>query len=134
MSERQTPVLMAVFENMAQAQQVWQQFRQAGFGQDYLGIAEPGKDQAGLAKNLTEIGVPEEEARYYEREYDAGRPVLTVRTEGLQPDSVQKAIAILQKNNAYDADKRTPDGTFGLKPNAPLEEKSPYFDINTKHP
>jgi hypothetical protein len=47
---------------------------------------------------LVGLGVPEEEARYYESEFTAGRTLVTVQTEGRYAE----AYGILRNNGAYD--------------------------------
>jgi hypothetical protein len=52
----------------------------------------------GLLGALMGMGVPEEEARYYQGEFEAGRALVTVRA-GLRRE---EALAVLQRNGAYD--------------------------------
>jgi hypothetical protein len=47
---------------------------------------------------LIGLGIPEEEARYYEQEFAAGRTLVTVRPEG----RYEEAFTILRSNGAYD--------------------------------
>jgi hypothetical protein len=47
---------------------------------------------------LIGLGIPEEEARFYEGEFTAGRTLVTVRTEGRNAE----AEAVLRNNGAYD--------------------------------
>lgn len=132
MAKQQNPVLMGVFQDHAQAQKAFNELRESGFGFDYLGFAEPDKKNTGLQKSLVDIGMPEEEARFYEREYDQGRPIISVRTEGLHEDSIQKAQIILNRNGAMDKDPKTPEGSYGYKPEVGPEKESPYFDLRPK--
>lgn len=57
-----------------------------------------GAAAGGLIGGLIGLGVPEEEARYYEEEFRAGRSVLVVRPEPNQFDAV---VAILDRHGAY---------------------------------
>jgi hypothetical protein len=60
-----------------------------------LGIAT-----GGLIGALIGMGVPEEEAHYYEREFQAGRILVTVRSDGRRDE----AVAILRRHGAYDVE------------------------------
>jgi hypothetical protein len=132
MANQQNPVLVGVFQNRTQAQQAFDELRQAGFGFDYLGFSEPDKKHTGLSKSLISIGMPEEEARFYEREYAQGHTIVTVRTQGLHEDSIQKAQVILNNHGAQDTNPKTPDGSYGYKPEVGPERESPYFDLHPK--
>jgi uncharacterized protein (TIGR02271 family) len=57
----------------------------------------------GLIGALIGLGIPEEEAEYYESEFDRGRTVVTVKTG---PRNYAKARSILDESNAYDYDRR----------------------------
>ena len=71
-----------------------------------LGGAAAGGVAGGVIGTLTGIGVPEEEARVYEEEFQAGHPIITVETE----DRKAEAWQILQRNGAYDARTRPTQG------------------------
>jgi uncharacterized membrane protein len=64
-----------------------------------LGGAAIGAAAGGLVGALTEMGVPEEEAYYYQSEFEAGRFIVTVSAPSLQ----REALEILRRNGAYDA-------------------------------
>jgi hypothetical protein len=67
-----------------------------------LGGAALGAAAGGLAGALANIGVPEEEAHYYQSEFSAGRTLVTVQAS----ERAAEASAILQRNGAYDASTR----------------------------
>ena len=69
-----------------------------------LSNAAAGAAIAGLAGALIGYGIPEEEARYYQGEFEAGRTVVTVTADG----RYDEAVAILRRYGAYD---RTTRGT-----------------------
>jgi uncharacterized protein (TIGR02271 family) len=71
--------------------------------------AAVGAAAGGLLGALTKMGVPEEEARYYQGEFEQGRTIVTVRADGRQ----QEAIDILRRHGAYDATTRSSMGTAG---------------------
>src|SRR2546421_11199835 len=67
-----------------------------------LGGAAIGAAAGGIVGALVGMGVPEEEARYYEGEFHSGRTLVTVRADGRQ----QEAINILHHYGGYDAGTR----------------------------
>jgi len=72
-----------------------------------LGGAAIGAAAGGLIGALTQMGVPEEEARYYEGEVREGRILVTVKAEG----RYQEARDILKSHDAYDIESRDTMGT-----------------------
>jgi len=75
-----------------------------------LGGAAIGAVAGGLIGALTNMGVPEEEARFYQDELQAGRTLVTVQAG----NRYDEALEILRQNGAYDATTRrdttdTPD-------------------------
>ena len=67
-----------------------------------LGGAAIGAAAGGIIGALTGLGVPEEEARYYQSEFEAGRTIVTVKAAS----RYQEALDILRTNGAYDASTR----------------------------
>ena len=63
-----------------------------------LSSAAAGAAAAGLAGTLIGLGIPEEEAKYYDREFQAGRVLVTVGAGG----RVQEAQEILIGNGGYE--------------------------------
>jgi hypothetical protein len=64
-----------------------------------LSSAAAGAATAGLAGTLVGLGIPKEEAEYYEGELRSGRIILTVHTEGRNAE----ARAIQRRFGGYDA-------------------------------
>jgi len=64
-----------------------------------LANAAGGAAIGGVLGALTGAGVPEEEARYYQGEFEAGRTIVTVKADGRYDD----ALAVLRRHGAYDA-------------------------------
>jgi len=60
--------------------------------------AAGGAVAAGLAGALIGLGIPEEEAQYYEQEFKAGRTIVTVRANG----RYDEAVRIMQRHNGFD--------------------------------
>jgi hypothetical protein len=58
---------------------------------------------------LLGLGIPEEEARYYEGEFASGRTLVTVRTE----NRFDEAQTILRNNGAYDMQSGAPGARAG---------------------
>ena len=67
-----------------------------------LGGVVFGAAAGGILGALTNLGVPEEEARYYEGEFSSGRTIVMVKADGRQ----QEATTILHRNGGYNADRR----------------------------
>jgi hypothetical protein len=68
-----------------------------------LSSAAAGAAAAGMAGALIGLGIPEEEAEYYESEFKSGRIVVTVRAES----RYDEAAAVLRKYGGYDMKNRT---------------------------
>lgn len=81
-----------------------------------LGGIAIGAAAGGIIGALTHVGVPEEEARYYQSEFEAGRTLVTVDAPGRQ----QEAIDTLRRNGAYDASTRP--GTDDTITRAPVDD------------
>ena len=67
-----------------------------------LSSAAAGAATAGLAGTLVGLGIPKDEADYYEGELRSGRIILTVHTEGRNVE----AKGILRRYGGYDASDR----------------------------
>lgn len=67
-----------------------------------LGGVVFGAAAGGILGALMNLGVPEEEARYYEGEFSSGRTIVMVKADGRQ----QEATTILHRNGGYNADSR----------------------------
>lgn len=70
----------------------------AGILSAALGGAAIGAAAGGIAGALIGMGIPEEEAHYYEGEFRSGRILVTVRAEG----RAAEARTILHRHGAYD--------------------------------
>ena len=66
--------------------------------------AAAGAGIVGVAGALIGAGVPEHEAKYYDKEFEAGRTIVTVTADG----QADKATAILRRYGAYDVSNRMP--------------------------
>jgi hypothetical protein len=63
-----------------------------------LANAAGGAALVGLAGALVGAGIPEEEARYYQTEFESGRVIVTIKADG----RFGEATAILCQHGAYD--------------------------------
>jgi hypothetical protein len=72
-----------------------------------LGGAVAGAAAGGLIGALADMGLPEEEARYYNTEFEGGRTLVTVKTEG----RYDEARRILEEHGAYDVERRGSSAT-----------------------
>jgi uncharacterized membrane protein len=69
-----------------------------------LAGAAIGASIGALASGLTQMGIPEEEARWYEQQAHGGRTLVTVRAG----QRVADARALLRRYGAYDVENREP--------------------------
>lgn len=127
MADQQSSILVGVFQHMADAKQAYDDLRRSGYGDDYIGLAYPLAGSEGLANNLAQSGVPETASQFYEHEFQAGHPIVTLRVGGLQEETIQKARNILKQNGAYDAASARNQGDFGS--NVKTDERTPFFDV-----
>lgn len=61
-----------------------------------------GAAAAGLAGGLIGLGIPEDEANYYEGEFKSGRTVVTVKADG----RYDEALAVMRRFGGYDMNNR----------------------------
>ena len=117
MATTESPVKIGVFRDRALAEQAVEELRHAGFRDDEIRVwgqgaptggfletliskwSGQGTDDGSLSGALVELGVPQEEADYYQRESEAGRTIVAVRSSGHQ----QEASDILQRAGASTA-------------------------------
>ncbi len=105
MTTYQTPIVAGVFQNPEQAKNAFDMLRNAGFNEDQVGVALPGSSNVkdGLAEEFKKLGVSQDRALYYEREFNAGHIVVSVR-----PDQREhEAKSILHDNGGYDYGENT---------------------------
>lgn len=98
------PLVIGVFQHERDAKAALQALHDAGFDKDQIGLAlrEGGAVTTNLLNDLVKLGVPQDRAGYYDNEFKAGRPILSVRADGRE----QEAASILQNYGAYDYDNR----------------------------
>jgi hypothetical protein len=79
--------------------------------------AATGAAVAGVAGALIGMGIPEEEARYYEGEFKAGRTVVTVQADGRS----EEAVNVLRRHGSYDIESRRAGQSAGASAPASRE-------------
>ena len=129
------PTAVGVFTEPAQVDVAMNELEGAGFSDDQIkffqqeasrvdfigGLKRLFKWQettsGSVVNDLVRMGVPEEEARYYQSEFELGRIIIAVEAGDRQPD----ALVILRRNGAYDVTTRP--GTYN--PNARSTMENP---------
>ncbi len=99
MSTQQQHLVIGAFKDILQARDAVDTLRSIGIHYDQIGVAFTASQNAtlNLEADLLELGVPPEEANYYEMEYRAGRIIVSVR-----PDNRDAEIQdVLKSRHAY---------------------------------
>src|SRR5437868_2033180 len=102
-------IVVAVFDDRAQAEQAVNALENAGFTGDQIRFAGHGASSGGILDSLKSLftgqqtgsayddlvsmGVPQDEASYFQREYEAGRSIVAV----LAGERMQEATALLSR-------------------------------------
>ena len=110
----QYSTLIAVFTGLDQANQAIDNLRHAGFGYDQIRLVDNGtnsffEDLKGLftghttaatnsADDWMRIGVPEQDAHFYQGELDSGHSILLSKAI----NNPEQALSILRQSGAYD--------------------------------
>ena len=106
---------VGVFTDDTQVEHALEELQRVGFSTDEISVWRSGAETGGFVDNLKNLftghkatptaddfismGVPEQDAGYYQNELAAGRTVVLVRAGDLQPS----ALRILRQFGAYDA-------------------------------
>lgn len=89
--------VIAVFQDNNQAQQAIRDLLDAGFSRDQIRYSAR-QGGGGIADDLTNMGLPQQEASYYNNEFEQGHTVVTVNTQ----DQQQQAHDLLMRDGGYD--------------------------------
>jgi hypothetical protein len=108
-----TSAAIAVFADSTQAQDAINDLQRAGFRPDHIRYSVY-KSGAEIASSLERLGLTEQEASFYNREFEVGRTVVLVAADGRKPE-------------AYDILRR--DGGYDYREEAHVERKD---DVNTQ--
>jgi uncharacterized protein (TIGR02271 family) len=92
------PTVVGLFQSEMEAQQAMNDLEQAGFGNDQIRYSVH-RGGTGVRDQLMDLGLTEQEASYYNQEFEAGRTVVFVNA----PDRQREAFDILRRNGGYDA-------------------------------
>jgi uncharacterized protein (TIGR02271 family) len=103
MPTRNRSAVVAAFADEARAQQAMDDLQQAGFAPEQIRYSER-RSGTQITNSLENLGIPEQEATFYNREFEAGRTVVMVNTV----DRQQEAYDILRRRGGYDFGSRAP--------------------------
>jgi len=95
-------MVVGVFTDDAQAQQAMNDLQLAGFSNNQIRYSVR-RSGTGITDSLANLGLPEEEATFYNSEFEMGHTVVTVNTD----DRQQEAYDILHRDGAYDFNSRS---------------------------
>ncbi|GLV58465.1 hypothetical protein KDH_52960 [Dictyobacter sp. S3.2.2.5] len=106
MTTYQTPLVIGIFQDEVQAKSAVDALKSAEFRYDQVGVAMNSSENAtsNLQTDLVNLGVPEEQAHYYDEEYKSGKIVVSIRPDG-RDSEVQD---ILTRSGAYNYEQREP--------------------------
>ncbi|MBA2285176.1 MAG: YsnF/AvaK domain-containing protein [Ktedonobacteraceae bacterium] len=99
-------IVTGVFQDEATAQRAIAELENAGFDANQIKYSTH-KGGGGITESLLGMGIAQDEAAYYNSEFEAGRTVVTVNTA----DRQQEAYDILARSGAYDASNRAGQAT-----------------------
>src|SRR5579885_1349019 len=143
MSVTPSSTVVAAFRDRWAAEQAMEALYDAGFSREQMQYVVPGTGSffeelksfftgtptyhSDLAGSLSEVGLSDEEARYYASEYEQGNTILVVMTAGRE----QEALNILGRYGAYNARTASPresepqaaQPSGGENPDAPLPQE-----------
>jgi uncharacterized protein (TIGR02271 family) len=89
--------VIAVFNDNNQAQQAIQDLLNSGFSRDQIRYSAR-QGGGGIADDLVSMGIPQQEAGYYDNQFQQGSTVVTVNTR----DQQQQAYDILMRDGGSD--------------------------------
>ena len=128
-SERST--VLGVFADRDRADKVIDDLRRAGFSYNQIRLAERGAGSfldtfkslftgqetvsANTPDDLMKLGVPEQDARYYQSQLDAGRAIVIVNAT----NRLEEALSILHQSGAYDISARLRTAEASVPAGAP---------------
>ncbi|GCE05211.1 hypothetical protein [Dictyobacter aurantiacus] len=126
MTTYQTPLVIGIFQDEIQAKNAVDALKSADFRYDQVGVAMSSSMNAtsNLQADLVNLGVPEEQAHYYDEEYKSGKIVVSIRPDG-RDSEVQD---ILTRSGAYNYEQREPVITTS----APTSPESETADDNVQ--
>jgi uncharacterized protein (TIGR02271 family) len=144
-------IVVAVFNDRAQAEQAVDALENAGFSGDQIRYAGHGASSGGILdslkslftgqetgsvyNDLTSMGVAQDDASYFQQEYEAGRSIVTV----LAGERMQEATALLARYGGYAANRRSAQTTnytqttdYATTTGSRVQETGPEGEQNVK--
>ena len=111
MTTSPSSILFGVFNSDSDAKQAVEALIQAGFDRNQIGLASmtSGARITNYLQELVKLGIPQSRAAYYDQEFQAGHPVVSVNTNGRE----QEVSTLLQQYGAYDEQTRSAAQTVG---------------------
>ncbi len=98
MTTTNRPTVVGLFHSEIEAQQAMNELQQANFSNDQIRYSVH-RGGTGIRDELMGLGLTEQEASFYNQEFEAGRTVVFVNAPGRQ----REAFDILRRNGGYDA-------------------------------
>jgi hypothetical protein len=115
--------IMSVFAEEAQAQQAMNDLQYAGIRPQQIWYSVH-RGGTGITDSLEQLGLPEQEADFYNREFEAGHTVVMVNT----PDRQQDVYDVLSHYGGYNFNSRACIGYLGH----PFEKEAPWAFITLR--
>lgn len=128
MATYQAPIVVGIFQIEIQAKHAVDAIRGAGFRYDQVGVAISSSSNAtpDLQADLINLGVPLEQASYYDTAYKSGSVVVSIRPDG-RDNEVRN---ILSSNGAYNYENR-PNPSLATVPRQAESRPAPPDALDT---
>jgi uncharacterized protein (TIGR02271 family) len=120
-------IVAGVFADEQHAQQAMADLQDAGFRENQIRYS-PHKSGANILDALSGIGLEQEEAAYYNTEFQQGRTIVTVKDNARQ----QEAATIMQRNGAYDASRRMSQTSGATEEVQPIQLREERLQATTE--
>jgi uncharacterized protein (TIGR02271 family) len=120
-------IVAGVFADEQHAQQAMADLQDAGFRENQIRYS-PHKSGANILDALTGMGLEQEEAAYYNTEFQQGRTIVTVKDNARQ----QEAATIMQRNGAYDASRRMSQTSGATEEAQPIQLREERLQATTE--
>ena len=120
-------IVAGVFADEQHAQQAMADLQDAGFRENQIRYS-PHKSGANILDTLTGMGLEQEEAAYYNTEFQQGRTIVTVKDNARQ----QEAATIMQRNGAYDASRRMSQTSGATEEAQPIQLREERLRATTE--
>ena len=107
MSQTDRSTIVSIFNDESQAERAIGALRAAGIPDQYIGMVKPEEHDAtaGIRDRLVNLGVPEQQAAYYQRELESGRTLVAVHAD----DQFELSSATLRRHGGFDWSSRSAD-------------------------